>query len=466
MFSHTLLPWAVCPDSGRGPGGQSAAENNSGAIRALRPWKKEASLSELLNPDEAQNVPGTLAEAFAPLIQSSGIKFAPPESETRYKTLVEQTPAVIFVAHLGEGTGEVYVSPHIERILGFTQEEWLDSPIRWYSQIHHEDRARWSLEVADLFLTGRTLRSTYRVLARDGHVVWFNCEAKMVREEHGNPWFIYGVGLDVTDLKEVEEALRKSRDELELRVEQRTSELARSNADLEQFAYAASHDLQEPVRNIAIYSQLLKRRYRGKLDAEADFFLDTVAEGAARASALIRNLLVFAQISNQASVLDEEPTDANSLVAKIAGDLEAAIRESGAVIETGPLPGVCMREAHLRQIFQNLISNAIKYRSEAPPLIEISARPCTPGFHLFAVRDNGIGIDAQYHEAIFGLFKRLRGGEEETGTGLGLAICKRSVERSGGTIWVQSEPGKGSVFFFTAPTRREAAAQTTEYRSV
>jgi PAS domain S-box-containing protein len=424
---------------------------------------REAHLNDPIDLDDAENVLTALAGAFFPLHREAEVRFAAPDSETRYKTLVEQIPAVIFIALLGEGTGEAYVSPYIERVLGFTQEEWLNDPVRWYSQIHPDDRGRWSLEAADLFVSGSPLRSTYRVLARDGRVVWFSCEAKMVRDHEGHPWFIHGVGFDITDLKQVEEALTKSRDELELRVEQRTVELVRSNADLEQFAYAASHDLQEPVRNIAIYSQLLKERFGGKLNDEANLYLDTVVEGAARMGALIHGLLAFAHASSQVVTEGEQSTDANAALSKAVENLAVAVRDAGAQIEAGVLPPVRMSEVHLQQIFQNLISNAIKYRSEATPRIEISAAPGEDSrFHLFSVKDNGIGIEPQYHQTVFGLFKRLRGGQAKTGTGLGLAICKRSVERYGGKIWVESVPGSGSVFYFTAPTRPEAAEQTKE----
>ena len=398
-----------------------------------------------------------------------------PDAETRYRTLVEQIPAVIFVALLGEASGEAYVSPHIERTLGFTQQEWLEDPVRWYSQIHPEDRGRWSTEAADLFLTGHPLRSVYRVLARDGRVVWFNCEAKMVRNSAGHPWFIHGVGFDVTDLKRVEEALRKSRDELEIRVRQRTAELqleiearertelelVRSNEDLQQFAWSASHDLQEPIRNVAVYSELLRRQYKGRLDAEADFFLDNIAEGAVRMGALVRDLLAFAQISGTPEEEVEE-IEADFVLARVVENLAAVIAENGACINSHGLPRVRMREVHLQQILQNLVSNAIKYRSEEAPRIDIFARPCEseegPLFALFTVRDNGVGIEPQYHERVFGLFKRLQRDENHPGTGLGLAICKRTVERYRGRIWVESQPGKGSAFLFTLP----AAAGSSE----
>jgi len=156
-----------------------------------------------------------------------------PDLEARYRTLVEQIPAVVFMAFLDRGISEAYISPQIESILGFSQQEWLNDPVRWYSQLHPDDKARWNVEAAGLFLSGEPLQSTYRVMARDGHVVWFHCEAKMVRREDGRPWFIHGVAFDISDLKQSEEELKKAHDELEMRVRRRTAELAKTNADLQ-----------------------------------------------------------------------------------------------------------------------------------------------------------------------------------------------------------------------------------------
>ena len=301
------------------------------------------------------------------------------------------------------------------------------------------------MEAAELFLTGRPLQSIYRVVARDGHVVWFHCHAKMVRTEGGRPWFIHGVGFDITDLKRAEEALRTAHADLEQRVRQRT-------ADLEQFTYSVSHDLQEPIRNVAIFAELLQRRYHGKLDADGDRFLGILIEGARRMETLVHDLLIFAR-AGDAGDGEAGSVDAGAALTKAIDSLEVLVHESGAAITSEPLPPVAMLEAHLQQVFQNLLSNAIKYRGEQPPCIHVAARTLG-GSHLFSVQDNGIGIEPQYFERIFGLFKRLHGRNDYPGTGLGLAISRRIVEAYGGKIRVESEPGQGATFLFTLPAAR------------
>ncbi len=236
-----------------------------------------------------------------------------------------------------------------------------------------------------------------------------------------------------------------------------TDELARSNTDLEQFAYVASHDLREPLRMIAIYTELLARRYRGSLDAEADGFIHTVLEGVQRMEALIRDLLTYSATIH-AEPLPRERFEAAEAVRVAIKELELGIRESGARIEVGPLPEVECDRVQFVRVVQNLLSNAMKYRSEAPPEIRVRADRAD-GTWIFSVEDNGIGIQADYHETIFNPFKRLHGREYQ-GTGVGLAICRRIIERHGGRIWVESSPGKGAAFRFTIPAAESDSAVT------
>jgi len=228
------------------------------------------------------------------------------------------------------------------------------------------------------------------------------------------------------------------------------ADIRRANRDLEQFAYSASHDLQEPLRTVSLYSELLRRRYGDKLDEKALEFLGFIGKSALRMETLVRDLLAFTQISK----LDVIPeiTDANEALAKALAGLQGAIEEGNVRVTYDPLPAVRMHGQHLQLVFQNLVGNAIKYRSaERAPAVHITAEQ-KEGSLVFSVSDNGIGIDPKYNETIFDLFKRLHTSEEYSGTGLGLAICQRIVDQYNGRIWVHSEAGKGSVFKFSLPS--------------
>ena len=233
--------------------------------------------------------------------------------------------------------------------------------------------------------------------------------------------------------------------------EQTTSakkELERSNFELQQFAYVASHDLQEPLRMVSGYTQLLAKRYRGHLDSDADEFISYAVSGASRMQDLIQALLEFSSVGSRKTSL--APVDCNEVVQVVLTALRASIQQSSAVISHDRLPRVLGDELQLVQLFQNLISNGIKYQNGGPPNIHISCKPDGERW-VFSVRDNGIGIDPRYAERIFMIFQRLHTQQEYSGTGIGLALCKKIVERHGGKIWVKSEPGKGCEFSFTLP---------------
>ena len=244
------------------------------------------------------------------------------------------------------------------------------------------------------------------------------------------------------------EEIRTLNTELEKRVDERTADLRRSNEDLQQFAYVSSHDLQEPLRTIISYTQLLEHRYNQHLDDDAREFMAYVVEAAQRMSVLINDLLSYSRVVNVEN-LPLRPVSIPGVVEAVRLNLLKAIDESKASVEYDGLPTVLGDETRLVQLFQNLIGNAIKYRGQAPPAIHISAEDQGDEW-LFSVSDNGIGIDPAYHERVFGLFKRLH-GRDVPGTGLGLAICRKIVEKHHGKIWVESELGKGSVFRFTLP---------------
>jgi light-regulated signal transduction histidine kinase (bacteriophytochrome) len=277
-------------------------------------------------------------------------------------------------------------------------------------------------------------------------------------------------------IKQVAATLQRSKEDLEVQVAERTAklreanahlavelderrraeqllahyaeDLKRSNAELEEFAYVASHDLQEPLRMVASFTQLLGKRYRGKLDQDADEFIGFAVDGATRMQQLTQALLAYSRVGTRGKPL--APTDCNLILQLARNNLFKALEESRAEVTSGPLPTVPGDEVQLIQLFQNLIGNALKFHGESPPTIRIDAQEDN-GDWRFAFRDNGIGISPAHQERIFKIFQRLHHRSEYPGTGIGLAICKKIVERHGGRLWVESEEGRGATFFFTIP---------------
>lgn len=245
---------------------------------------------------------------------------------------------------------------------------------------------------------------------------------------------------DRTAQQRAEESLRKF-----------SLDLARSNAELERFAYVASHDLQEPLRMVSSYTQLLSKRYKGKLDASADEFIGYAVDGASRMQKLINDLLALSRVGTQAKV--SEPVDTGAILKRVVSDSQMAIEAAGATVVLPPeMPTVLADGTQLGQLFQNLLGNALKFRGDKVPRVEVTAQLQDDGnFWMFSFRDNGIGIEPQYFERIFVIFQRLHSKESYPGTGIGLAICKKIVERLGGRLWVESAVGQGTTFFFTLP---------------
>jgi len=281
------------------------------------------------------------------------------------------------------------------------------------------------------------LASEHAWLTRDGQQRMIAWSHTTLRDDMGAPEFIVSVGIDITERKQTEAQLVAL-----------TRNLQQSNHDLEQFAYVASHDLQEPLRMVTSYVQLLAKRYNGRLDDKADRYIAYAVDGAARMQTLINDLLQYSRVGRQDVTLTE--IDAERALQRALTNLKLAVNESQATITHDRLPGIYADASQLTQVFQNLIGNALKFRGTEPPLIHIGVQQ-TPTEWIFSVRDNGIGIEPQYSERIFTMFQRLHSRGEYPGTGIGLAICKKIVERHHGWINVVSEPGHGATFSFSIP---------------
>jgi PAS domain S-box-containing protein len=325
-----------------------------------------------------------------------------------------------------------------ERIFGYTAEEIVG---RHISILAAPDRVDEIPNIIDRLRRGeRVEHYETKRRTKDGRILTVSLTVSPIRDASGEIIGASKVARDITERKRQEHALRDA-----------NAALTRSNEDLQQFAYSASHDLQEPLRMVSIYSELLQEKFGGKLGTKGDEYIGYTIQGAIRMEQLLADLRAY----TKASMTGQEATediDAREILDKALVNLEAAINQSGASITTTDLPRLRMHEFQLEQIFQNLIGNAIRYRSSAPPRIRVTAAQQDAEW-LFSVQDNGIGIDPQYKEQIFGIFKRLHSNSDYPGTGMGLAICERIVQRTGGRIWVESEAGRGSTFYFTIPRR-------------
>jgi PAS domain S-box-containing protein len=274
-----------------------------------------------------------------------------------------------------------------------------------------------------------------QVRRKDNSRIWASISARSATDTDKRQRIRYGIIEDITQRRIAEEAVAR-----------KAFDLARCNSDLEQFTHIASHDLQEPLRMVSSFTELLARRYKGRLDSDADEFISIAVDGANRMKQHLNDLLAYSRLSARAQL--REPVDFNEAFNSAIGNLAIMIREHGAVVEPEHLPVLMASREHVVQLFQHLLSNAIKFHGLAQPRIKISARHEDTCW-VFSVWDNGIGIDPQNFERIFVVFQRVHGKRDYPGTGMGLTICKKIVELHGGRIWVESEPGKGSVFFFT-----------------
>jgi PAS domain S-box-containing protein len=362
------------------------------------------------------------------------------ESEAKYRGLLEAAPDAMVVVNV---SGEiVLLNLRAETEFGYRRDELIGQKVKniipeGFAERLIADGTRSDADaLAQQIGTGIELVG----LRKDGSE--FPIEIMLSPLESAEGILVTAAIRDISVRKNSEEHLVKT-----------VRELKRSNDDLEQFAYVASHDLQEPLRMVASYTQLLGKRYKGRLDSDADEFIDFAVEGCNRMQGLIRDLLAFSRAGTSERQL--HVTSSKDALAQALTNLRAAVDQSGAVIIFGSLPSIVSDERQLIQVFQNLVGNAIKYRGVETPTVEVSSMKNENGEWTFSVKDNGLGIDAEYFDRIFVIFQRLHGREEFEGTGIGLAICKKIVERLGGKMWLESELGKGSIFYFTLPENGE-----------
>lgn len=366
----------------------------------------------------------------------SGVESALKASEERFRRYFDLP--VIGVAVTSLDKGWVEVNSRLCEILGYPREELV---LKTWTELTHPDDLAADVAQFEKVLAGQSdgYSMEKRFIRKDGAIIHAFIAAQCVRKADGAIDYFVALVEDID-----------TRKRYEIQLQETNEALMRSNADLEQYAYVASHDLQTPLRNIVGFTQLLERRYLGRLDQDADEYLGFIIDNTKKMASLITDLLEYSRVSSQGndlSVVSSQQAATQALI-----NLGTDIHDSGACVTAQDLPPV-MADSHLLvSLFQNLVGNALKYRAPGrTPLITLSAKPLSPRRWQFTVADNGIGIDPAYHDKIFEIFQRLSSCPDSTGTGIGLSLCRRIVERLGGRIWVESVPNQGSCFHFTLP---------------
>lgn len=355
-------------------------------------------------------------------------------SEQRLQFLAKATNDAIWEWDLIHDT--VWWSEGYEELFGYKRAEVMTAE-SWTDYIHPEEKEAVVSSIMDAINNGSDQWSSeYRFLCQTGHYAYVLDRGHVIRNSSGEPVRMIGGMTDLTKIKQVQE------------------DLARSNQDLQQFAYIASHDLQEPLRAVSGCIQLLQKRYVSQLDSQADELIQHAVDGALRMQTLINDLLSYSRVSTQQQGLHR--TELNSVMLAVLANLETAIRDSSAIITYDPMPTVLADAGQMTVLFQNLLANAMKFRRVEPPRVHIGVKRLHARWQ-FSVQDNGIGMEPEYFDRVFVLFQRLHTRSEYPGTGIGLAVCKKVVERHGGQIWVESTLGKGTTFHFTLQALEEPA---------